>query len=445
MAAEEPAYRPVAQDELSALAGTSRTFSGMLFSPATSHWREVDFTEKPVRALPVPRAGDPQRQIFQGSAFKNCRFEPTRFASCKLANTRFDGCALFDLRQKKGCTFAFCDIQAAEAIQCNFATSSFERCDLYNVRAVECSFRGARFHHSTFSKALSKRSALTKATFDKCNLSFADLSGLQLQSCEFLSCKLSEASFIDTDLSNATMLACALDRAEWDRAKLREADLRGSQISGLNLAVLADYAGLTISESEQSEILTQLGVKVRPEDPEVPPVSHDSGQRPAGLFDRRKGPGAGRAFTARRTCRSRGSPQTEPRPSPSGRRFDCRAAPRSSRMLETPRGRNRRNGIEVDREESVLPATAEIRRYLQQHVAPQADHIGGQARLGLIGLPRGLLGHAGGSVRSAGRECVRRCSNVARSIDEFIEAVSMASAPASPGCCRGRSPQTNGH
>ena len=50
-----------------------------------------------------------------------------------------------------------------------------------------------------------------------------------------------------------------------DRAKLRKADLRGSQISGLNLAVLSDYAGLSISESEQSEILKQLGVDVRPE------------------------------------------------------------------------------------------------------------------------------------------------------------------------------------
>jgi hypothetical protein len=59
------------------------------------------------------------------------------------------------------------------------------------------------------------------------------------------------------------MLACALDRAEWDRAKLGKADLRGSQIAGLNLAVLSDYAGLTISESEQSEILKQLGIDVR--------------------------------------------------------------------------------------------------------------------------------------------------------------------------------------
>lgn len=33
-------------------------------------------------------------------------------------------------------------------------------------------------------------------------------------------------------------------------------------LAGLNLAVLADYAGLRISDSEQSEILKQLGVEV---------------------------------------------------------------------------------------------------------------------------------------------------------------------------------------
>ena len=263
MAIEDPAHHAISQEELRATAETSRTFSGILF-PATLALEGIDFTEsrfdRCLFRVPTIRSAD-----FSGAAFKNCTFEPTRFSSCKLANTRFHGCALFDVQQKKGCTFAFCDIQAAEAVKCNFATSSFERCDLYNVRAVECSFRGAQFHGSTFTKALSKRSALTKASFDKCNFSFADLSGLQLQSCEFLSCKFSEAAFIDTDLSHATMLACALDRAEWDRAKLRQADLRGSQISGLNLAVLSDYAGLTISESEQSEILKQLGVDVRPE------------------------------------------------------------------------------------------------------------------------------------------------------------------------------------
>lgn len=105
---------------------------------------------------------------------------------------------------------------------------------------------------------------LTKAVFDKCNISFADLSGLVLENCEFLSCKFSEASFIDTDLSHSTMLACDLDRVAWDRAKLGQADFRGSNLSGLDLTVVSDYAGLRISESEQSAVLKQLGIDVSP-------------------------------------------------------------------------------------------------------------------------------------------------------------------------------------
>ena len=64
------------------------------------------------------------------------------------------------------------------------------------------------------------------------------------------------------------MIGCSLDRIEWERAKLRQADLRGSDLSGLNLAVLSDYAGLKISDSEQAEILGQLGVDVHPSERE---------------------------------------------------------------------------------------------------------------------------------------------------------------------------------
>src|SRR5262249_39664240 len=116
--------------------------------------------------LPALRGAD-----FSASAFRDCRFEPARFASCTFAEAHFDNCSLFDVAQKKGCIFAFCDVQAAEMAKCNFATNSFERCDLYDLKAVECSFRGAQFDRSTFSKPLSRRSVLTKVAFDACNLS----------------------------------------------------------------------------------------------------------------------------------------------------------------------------------------------------------------------------------------------------------------------------------
>jgi uncharacterized protein YjbI with pentapeptide repeats len=155
MAIEDPVPQAIVEKELAAIAAGSRIFSNVLL-PATLALDGIDFTESRFERclfrVPAIRSAD-----FLGAAFKTCTFESTRFASCKLAGARFDGCALFDPQQKKGCTFAFCDMQAAEAVNCNFATSSFERCDLYNVHAVDCSFRSARFHQSTFIKALSKR------------------------------------------------------------------------------------------------------------------------------------------------------------------------------------------------------------------------------------------------------------------------------------------------
>lgn len=255
-----PTHRPVSQVDVLAIAARDRKFEGLLLSPDITLDR-MELTESRFERclfqIPTIRGAG-----LTSAEFSDCRFEPTRFANCKLGRARFVGCSLFDAGTKKGCTFAFCDLQAAEVVRSNLSSGSFEGCELYGVNAVDSIFRGARFPRSTFTKAISKRSMLTKAAFDRCNFSFADLSGLHLQGCEFLSCKLSEASLIDADLSQATLLRCALDRVEWDRAKLRKADLRGSNLSGLNLTALAEYAGLRISESEQAEILKHLGIEV---------------------------------------------------------------------------------------------------------------------------------------------------------------------------------------
>ena len=69
----------------------------------------------------------------------------------------------------------------------------------------------------------------------------------------------------DVDLTDAVMTGSAIHGADWNRARLSGADLRGATISGLNLAVLSDYAGLRISESQQNAILNQLGVDVSPD------------------------------------------------------------------------------------------------------------------------------------------------------------------------------------
>src|SRR4029450_6222737 len=89
-----------------------------------------------------PAPGGPD---FPGAAFSDCTFEPMRLASCKLAKARLSGCSAFDAGKRKGCTFAFCDMHAAEVTKCNFATGTVERCDLYDFSAAASSVRGGSF------------------------------------------------------------------------------------------------------------------------------------------------------------------------------------------------------------------------------------------------------------------------------------------------------------
>lgn len=263
MANTTPTHKPLRQDELDAGLEASRLFEAVAFTAAVT-LDELDLTEcrfiDCIFEPPSIRGAD-----FSGAHFKGCRFSPVRFASCKLAGARVHDSSFFDADQKKGSTFAFCDLRGVEAEKCNFAVNSFERCDMHDFGARECSFRGVRFHGSTFTKAISKRMIVTRARFEACNFTFTDFSGVSLESCEFQTCRFLDTAFFDVNFTDAILRDCSLEKAEWERANLTRADFRGSTISGLNLAVLSGYAGLMIGESQQTELLERLGVSVNPD------------------------------------------------------------------------------------------------------------------------------------------------------------------------------------
>jgi fluoroquinolone resistance protein len=254
--------RSISPQELARALESNRPFEDVIFS-ADLDVDARDLSERTFARcrfeIPVVRDTD-----FSSAEFKDCTFLPTRFASCKFTEARMEKCTLFSSEKKAGCTFAFCEMRALELDHCNLASCSFERCDLYNLRATETNFRSCKFKGSDFHRQISRSVVLTKARFDACNLSFADMSALSLKSCEFPACKFSETLFFDSDLTETVLENAIIDRAEWDRARLSNADLRGASITGINLATLADYSGLMISESQQESILEALGIRVWP-------------------------------------------------------------------------------------------------------------------------------------------------------------------------------------
>src|SRR5512139_3939911 len=109
---EGTTHHPISQEELLARLAGDRAFSGVRFA-ADVALDELDLTESRFeRCLfeaPTIRGAD-----FSGAEFSYCTFEPMRLASCKLVKTRLSACSAFDAGKRKGCTFAFCDMHAAE-------------------------------------------------------------------------------------------------------------------------------------------------------------------------------------------------------------------------------------------------------------------------------------------------------------------------------------------
>jgi uncharacterized protein YjbI with pentapeptide repeats len=97
----------------------------------------------------------------------------------------------------------------------DFSGAAFRNCRFEQGRFAGCTFGNARFHGCDLFDVRHRQG---------CSFAFCDMQGVEAEKCNFAN--------------------------------------NSSSVAGLNLALLADYAGLTISESEQSEILKQLGVEV---------------------------------------------------------------------------------------------------------------------------------------------------------------------------------------
>ena len=67
---------------------------------------------------------------------------------------------------------------------------------------------------------------------------------------------------VDADLEGADLRECEFFHALTVGVKLARADLRGAEVSGLNLAELATLDGMKISVDQQYRLLTAMGLDV---------------------------------------------------------------------------------------------------------------------------------------------------------------------------------------
>ena len=67
---------------------------------------------------------------------------------------------------------------------------------------------------------------------------------------------------MDADLEGADLRECDLFQALTAGAKLARTDLRGAEVSGLNLVELGSVAAMKVAADQQYRLLTALGLDV---------------------------------------------------------------------------------------------------------------------------------------------------------------------------------------
>ena len=177
-----------------------------------------------------------QRGTFDGLSLKHIDFSNSEFTSCSfraadLTNARLNGCSFTD-----------CDLSSCKLAGANLFSAQFEGCKLLGVN-------------------LADSTVLTAVKFKRCNFDYCNLRGLSLENMRFNECSFIEADLSLTRLKKTVFLKCNLERVDWQEAGFEQTDLRGSQLTGLNLRQ-HNLKGAILSTDQAAELARELGIQI---------------------------------------------------------------------------------------------------------------------------------------------------------------------------------------
>lgn len=205
-----------------------------------------------------------------GSCLQDARFAEVRLIRCRFANVDmrdaiFEDCSFIDDAGHTGTQFAFSRLDQARFRRCDLSFAKIDRSTLFGVEFDACNMRGAEFHKADFSRTFGRKLVKTAARMRGCNLEFADLNGVRMPDCDLSNSSFREAVLFDSDLEGADLRGSDLVLALTAGAKFARADLRGADVTDLNLRELATLEGLIVSADQQTHLLAAMGLEVYPD------------------------------------------------------------------------------------------------------------------------------------------------------------------------------------
>ena len=161
----------------------------------------------------------------EASVLERVNLGESSFGSIVLKDVRLIGCELANLRTR-GFT-----LTRVEFIDCRMTGLSGGVVDARDVLIREGDQRYCQFRFSRFKAA------------------------------EFDSCNFEEADFQDTDFTGAVFRRCNMRNVEMGKAKLYDADLRGSMVDGMHIG-LEGLRGAVVDPAQAMSLALLMGIRI---------------------------------------------------------------------------------------------------------------------------------------------------------------------------------------
>lgn len=195
---------------------------------------------------------------FTGLALDDLYLEDKTFLRCN-----FSGCRLrfVDLTD---CRFQRCRLTSTDMSYGRFDGVSFEDgCEAVGIQLVDTTVNILRIHDSKFSGANLRDMRASGLSLDRSIFAHADMAGVSLSGQKITKLIAPGAIWDTCDLRNTRWIDCVLTDGTYTDAKMRGADMSGSDIGLPNVAdILGPMKGMKISLSQAADFATALGYKV---------------------------------------------------------------------------------------------------------------------------------------------------------------------------------------
>jgi len=190
---------------------------------------------------------DAARLNFRGWVFDECRLHRTQFTGAHMEGAGWTRC-------RGGFTdFTATDLTDNAFVSSDFNNSNFRGARLSSARFTGCKLTGANLTETKAMLVVFEETLLTAASLRGFSFRKAVLNQLDFQFADLRSCDFRDAVFDD----------CSLREANLADARFEGADLRGADLGGIRLQDARPFRGATISRSQASQLLAELGLNVQ--------------------------------------------------------------------------------------------------------------------------------------------------------------------------------------